>query len=485
VNPRSGTRPARRAAPLVAGLLLAACATNPATGRRQLSLVSEAQEIQMGREADQQVSASIGLYPEASLQTYVQRVGAGLAASSERPTLQWTFRVVDDPTVNAFAVPGGYIYVTRGLLAHLGSEAELASVVGHEIGHVTARHSISQMSKAQLLNVGLMVGMILRPQLQNLGGLAQAGLELLFLKYSRNDESQADDLGLRYLTRGGYDPRPMTQVFRTLERVSTVEGEGRVPAWLSTHPDPGDRGRRIATAIAALPAGQAGARVERDAYLQRLDGIVFGEDPREGYFKGSSFYHPGMRFRVQFPAEWKPSNQKQAVGAISPGQDAMVVITLANRESPQAAYQEFFSQPGIQRGQPWQGNINGLNAYSNAFAAQTEQGVLQGLAAFVQHEGKVFQILGYAPSSRWPRYESTVTSSVSSFAPLTDRRFLSVQPKRLDLVTLPQAMTIEEFARRYPSTVTAQTLGIINEVEPGQLMEAGRKAKRVVGGELP
>jgi predicted Zn-dependent protease len=131
VNRRSGTRPARRGAALIAGVLLAACATNPATGRRQLSLVSEAQEIQMGREADQQVSASIGLYPEASLQSYVQRVGAGLAASSERPTLQWTFRVVDDPTVNA-------------------------------------------MSKAQLLNVGLMVGMILRPQLQNFGGLAPA-----------------------------------------------------------------------------------------------------------------------------------------------------------------------------------------------------------------------------------------------------------------------------------------------------------------------
>jgi predicted Zn-dependent protease len=485
VNPRSGTRPAPRAAPLVAGLLLAACATNPATGRRQLSLVSEAQEIQMGREADQQVTASIGLYPEASLQSYVQRVGAGLAASSERPTLQWTFRVVDDPTVNAFALPGGYIYVTRGLLAHLGSEAELASVLGHEIGHVTARHSVSQMSKAQLLNMGLIVGMILRPQLQNFGGLAAAGLELLFLKYSRNDESQADELGLRYLTRAGYDPRPMTQVFRTLERVGTVEGEGRIPTWLSTHPDPGDRGRRITTAIAALPAGQAGGRVERDAYLQRIDGIVFGEDPREGYFKGNTFYHPGMRFRVEFPAEWKPSNQKQAVGAMSPGQDAVVVITLANRESPQAAYQEFFSQPGIQRGQPWQGNINGLTAYSNAFAAQTDQGVLEGLAAFVQHEGKVFQILGYAPSSRWPRYEPTITSSVGSFAPLTDRRFLSVQPKHLDLVTLPQAMTIEEFARRYPSTVSVQVLAIINEVEPGQRMEAGGKVKRVVGGELP
>jgi predicted Zn-dependent protease len=481
VNPRS----ARRGAPLVAGLLLAACATNPATGRRQLSLVSEAQEIEMGREADQQVTASIGLYPEAPLQSYVPRVGAGLAASSERPTLQWTFRVVDDPTVNAFALPGGYIYVTRGLLAHLGSEAELASVLGHEIGHVTARHSVSQMSKAQLLNMGLIVGMILRPQLQNFGGLAQAGLELLFLKYSRNDESQADDLGLRYLTRAGYDPRPMTQVFRTLARVSTVEGEGRVPTWLSTHPDPGDRERRIAAAIAAMPAGQPGGRVERDAYLQRIDGIVFGEDPREGYFKGNTFYHPGMRFRMEFPAGWKPSNQKQAVGAMSPGQDAVVVITLANRESPQAAYQEFFSQPGIERGQAWRGNINGLTAYANAFAAQTDEGVLEGVAAFVQHEGKVFQILGYAPSSRWPGYESAITSSVGSFAPLTDRRFLSVQAKHLGLVVLPQAMTIEEFARRYPSTVSVQTLAIINEVEPGQLMEAGRKAKRVVGGELP
>jgi predicted Zn-dependent protease len=473
-----------RAAVLVAGLLTA-CATNPATGRRQISLVSEAQEVQMGKEADQQVGASIGLYPEATLQTYVARVGTALAAASERPGLQWTFRVVDDPAVNAFALPGGYIYVTRGLLAHLSSEAELAAVLGHEIGHVTARHSVSQMSKAQLLNVGMIVGMILRPQLQNYGNIAQAGLQLLFLKYSRDDEKQADDLGLRYLTRAGYDPRPMTQVFRTLQRVGTTEGEGRVPTWLSTHPDPGDRGQRTTVAIAALPPGQAGSRVERDAYLQRIDGIVFGEDPREGYFKGNVFYHPEMRFRFEFPAGWKPSNQKQAVGAMSPGQDGLVVITLANRDSPQAAYQEFFSQPGIQRGQPWQGNINGLTAYTNAFAAQTEQGVLQGLAAFVQHEAKVFQILGYAPSSRWPRYESTVSASVGSFARLTEQRFLAVKPRNVDIVTVPQAMTVEEFARRYPSTVSVLTLAIINELEPGQRLEGGQKAKRVVGGELP
>jgi predicted Zn-dependent protease len=474
-----------RAAALATAALFAACATNPATGRRQLSLVSEAQEIQMGKEADPQVVGSIGLVPQQDLQTYVQRVGTTLAASSERPSLQWTFRVVDDAAVNAFALPGGYIYVTRGLLAHMNSEAEWASVLGHEIGHVTARHSVSQMSKAQLLNIGLVVGMILRPQLQNFGGLAQAGMELLMMKYSRDDENQADELGLRYLTRAGYDPRPMAQVFRTLQRVGEAQGEGRVPGWMSTHPDPGDRGRRITAAITAQPGGQAGGRIERDSYLQRLDGLVFGDDPREGYFRGNAFYHPEMRFRFEFPPGWKPSNQKQAVGAMSPNQDAVVVITLANRPSAQAAYQEFFSQQGIQRGQPWRGNINGLPAYTNAFAAQTEQGVLQGLAAFVEHGGKVFQILGYAPSSQWPRHQATISNSVGSFASLTNARDLSVQPKRLDIVTLPQAMTIEEFARRYPSTVSVQTLAIVNGVEPGQRLEAGRKAKRVVGGELP
>jgi predicted Zn-dependent protease len=466
-------------------VLVAACATNPATGQRQLSLVSEAQEIQMGREADPQVIASIGLVPQQELQNYVQRLGSTLAATSERPTLQWTFRVVDDASVNAFALPGGYIYVTRGLLAHMNSEAELASVVGHEIGHVTARHSVSQMSKAQLLNIGLIAGMILRPQLQNFGGLAQAGMELLMLKYSRDDERQADDLGLRYLTRAGYDPRPMAQVFRTLERVGAAQGEGRVPGWLATHPDPGDRARRMNVAITALPAGSAGARDERDAYLQRLDGLVFGEDPREGYFRTNVFYHPEMRFRFAFPQGWRPSNQKQAVGAMSPNQDAVVVITLANRPSAQAAYQEFFSQQGIQRGQAWRGNINGLPALANQFAAQTEQGVLQGLAAFVEHGGKVFQILGYAPPSAWPRHEAAISGSASSFAPLTNARDLSVQPRTLDVVTVPQAMTIEEFARRFPSTVSVPALAILNGVDAGGRLEAGRKAKRVVGGELP
>jgi predicted Zn-dependent protease len=227
---------------LVALLLVAvapACSVNPATGKQQLNLISESQEIAMGKEADAQIVAQMGLYPDQALQAYVQSLGARLAAKSERPQLGWTFRVLDDPLVNAFALPGGYVYVTRGIMAHLESEAELAGVLGHEIGHVTARHSVNQMSKQQLAGLGLGIGMIVRPELQQLGDLAQTGMALLFLKYSRDDERQADELGLRYALRGNYDPREIPGVFSLLERVSAAAGAGRAPSWLATHPDPG------------------------------------------------------------------------------------------------------------------------------------------------------------------------------------------------------------------------------------------------------
>src|SRR5438874_4126399 len=222
------------AAALAAGLV-SGCATNPATGARQLMLISESQEIAMGRDYDKQVVASIGLYPDSGLQRYLQQFGTRLAATSERPNLPWTFRVVDDPVVNAFALPGGFIYVTRGIFAHLNSEAELAGVVGHEIGHVTARHSVSQLSKQQLAQLGLAVGTTASPDFERFAGLASAGLGVLFLKYSRDAERQADDLGLRYMWRASYDAREMPHVFQMLARVSQAQAGGRVPERLP-HP---------------------------------------------------------------------------------------------------------------------------------------------------------------------------------------------------------------------------------------------------------
>ena len=474
---------ARRAA-LVLLVLLPACATNPATGRRQLSLVSEQQEIQMGQQADQEISAAVGLYRDPDLESYVQRLGATLSANSERATLQWSFKVLDDASVNAMALPGGYNYVTRGLLAYMNSEAELAAVMGHEIGHVTAKHTVSMLSRQQVAGVGLMLGMILRPELRNYGNLAEVGMGLLFLKYSRDHEREADSLGLRYVTRSGYDPRPMSEVFTTLERVGQAEGgqAGRMPGWLATHPAPEDRRTRIAAELQELGAPAAGT-VDREEYIRRIDGITFGPNPREGYFEQNTFYHPDLRFRFEFPRGWQTSNTKQAVGAMSPEQDAVVVITMAAGNSAQSAAQQFFSQQGIQRGTAWRGNINGLPSVAYEFAGATEQGSLRGIAAFLEDNGKVYQILGYAPAERWSRHQGTINQAIGSFDRVTDRRVLDVQPARIKVVNVPAGMTVADFARRYPSTVNVQTLALINGVaDPNQPLR-DRLAKQVVGGQ--
>lgn len=475
---------ARLAAVLVAASP-AACAVNPATGERQLTLVSEAREIEMGREYDKQIVAEMGLYPDPALQAYVQELGSRLAAKSERPNLPWTFRVVDDPVVNAFALPGGFIYITRGILAHLGSEAELASVIGHEIGHVTARHSVNQLSRAMVAQVGLGAASILVPQVGEYSQLAGAALGLLFLKYGRDDERQSDELGLRYMRSAGYDPREMAGVFQMLARVSAASGGGRAPEWLSTHPNPENRYERISAQVARLPQDFSGATVGRESYVRRLDGLVYGEDPRQGFFRGSDFLHPELKFRLAFPQGWKTQNGRQAVLAASPQEDALVQLTLSDAGSVEAAAREFAAQQGVRTGSPARTRINGLPAAALAFTATAENGqALEGAVAFIEYGGRVYRIMGYAPQARWPAYDGEVTRAAGSFRELTDAAALAVKPWRLEIVRLDRTMTVEEFARRYPGPVGADRLALINGVGPGATLEAGRMAKRVTGEKL-
>ncbi|PYO89429.1 MAG: hypothetical protein DMD66_05395 [Gemmatimonadetes bacterium] len=230
-------------------VLLAACVRNPATGKSELMLVSESQEIQMGQQADSGVIQSIGLYPDPALQSYITDLGRKLAATSERPDLPWTFRVVDDPAVNAFAIPGGFVYVTRGLLTHMTNEAQLATVMGHEIGHVAARHTAHEVSREQVANLGLAVGSIASSRIAQYAGLASQALGVLFLKFSRENENQADELGVRYSSRANYDSRQMDSVMAMLDKIEVQSG-GRLPEWLATHPNPGNRIEHINTVLA-------------------------------------------------------------------------------------------------------------------------------------------------------------------------------------------------------------------------------------------
>jgi predicted Zn-dependent protease len=467
----------------VAGFTVADCARNPVTGKSELSLISESQEIQMGQQAAKEVAQSIGFYNDAKVQAYVADIGKRMAAESERPNLPWEFHVVDEAAVNAFAIPGGFIYVTRGLMGAINTEAELASVLGHEIGHVTHRHSVQQISKAQLAQLGLGIGSILSSDIAKFGQLASTGLGLLFLKYGRDAENQADQSGLRYALQENYDVREMPKVFQTLGRMSQAGGGGRLPEWLSTHPDPESRIERTRKVLDTLSL-PPNAIVNREGYLRHVQGMSFGEDPRQGYFEGSAFYHPQMRFQLRFPDDWKKQNLPQAVVAMSPSQDAIIQLGLAGKDSPQQAARQFLSQEGVQGGDASTASINGLPAASSYFRAQTEQGQIEGIVSFISHGGQTFGLLGYTPAGKLGTYDRVFQNTIRSFSELRDPSKINVEPARVEVVKVPRQLTLEQFNAQYPSSIPIEQLAIINELEgPSSVLAAGQMVKRVVGGQ--
>ncbi len=475
---------------LAAGLLsgpIVSCARNPVTGKNEISLVSEGQEIQMGQQAAQEVAQTIGFVDNPGLQSYVADIGKRMAAKSERPQLPWEFHVVNDAAVNAFALPGGFIYVTRGLLAHMNSEAELATVLGHEVGHVTARHSVQQISKAQLATLGLGVGSILSSDIAQFAGLASQGLGVLFLKYGRDAENQADQLGFRYALGLNYDVREMANVFNTLARASAVEGGGgRLPEWLSTHPNPENRVTRTQERLDTLKASLANTVIGREQYLDRIKGITFGEDPRQGFFEGNTFYHPDLQFQLQFPQGWKTQNTPSAVVALSPKEDAMFQLGLAGKTPPREAASKFLSQQGVQAGQASSSSINGNQAATSTFQAQTEQGVLEGIVSFISYGGQTYGLMGYTGQGNLRAYEQEFRGTIGSFDRLRNSSAMQVKPATLELVKLSKEMTLAQFNQEYPSTCTIEQLAVINEVEgPESVVPRGRILKRVVGGRMP
>ena len=467
---------------LLVGALLAAaaCAVNPATGERQLSFIGEGQEIEMGRQSDPAIVAQYGLYPDSSVQRYVRDLGLRLAAVSERPDLPWTFRVLDDPTINAFALPGGFIYVTRGILAHFENEAQLAGVLGHEIGHVTARHSVNQMSRAQLAQIGLVVGAVASETVRDNFDPIQGAVGLGFLKFGRDDENQSDELGVRYMTRLGYDPRELAGVMEMLSTSSRLAGGGRLPEWQSTHPDPENRVQSILTRVEEQGLVPADPIVRGPEFVERLDGLTYGANPREGYVDDGIFHHPDLAFRFVPPAGWQVSNLKQAVLVGPAEQDAIFELTITDGD-PSSAAASFAGQQGVRTSQPVNRTVNGLPTVVMDFRATGQNAELEGQVAFVRHADLTFRLLGYSTVQRWPNREAAIESTIRSFAEETSATVLSVQPARIELVRLSGAEPFDAFAERYPSSVPIERVALLNQVEPGGILR-GAWAKRVVGG---
>ena len=474
----------RTAWPLLLVLMVGVvgCAVNPVTGQRQFVLFSESQEIQMGREADRDIVANLGLYEDEELEALIREMGARMAAGSERPDLPWTFRIVDDPTVNAFALPGGFVYFTRGILAHFTSEAELAGVLGHEIGHVTARHGITRVSRAQVAQIGLGVGMVLAPELQPFGEAAGVGLQLLFLRNSREDERQADDLGVRYMYQEGYDPRELSGVFAMLARASGAQDGDRIPGFLSTHPDPLERRDRILQQVETSGLELGATRVGRASYLRLLDGLVFGTNPREGYFEGDRFLHPELAFELRFPQGWRTVNARHQVQGVSPQEDAVLILSLSDAASAAGARDAFLRQAGLIEERRWSESVSGLPAAWGQFRITSEHATFRGVVAYVEYGERLFQLLGYSHFGVWEGRRDAVIAAVRSFGEVTDPSVLGVEPRRIEVVELPREMSLEAFLSDYPSSIPDETVAVINQLETGDVIPAGTLLKRVVGG---
>jgi predicted Zn-dependent protease len=466
----------------------AGCATNPVTGRREFSLMSEAQEIALGEQSDVEVRREMGVYDDRSLQEYVSSIGRQLADRSERPNLPWHFTVVDVPAVNAFALPGGYIYITRGILAFLGDEAELAGVLGHEIGHVTARHAARQYSRSTGTQLGLLLGGIFVPEARPFGQLAASALGVLFLKYGRDDELQADDLGVRYAASSGWDPNGVPAMLTTLGRIEEASDNKGVPNWLSTHPAAENRVQQVQAAVLrAKPAGSSVRPTARADFLRRVDGLVYGDNPEQGIVRGSRFLHPRLRFAVDFPDKWDVTNGQTQVVARQPNSNVFIMLQIVTRRAGQTLDNlavRSMETSGFRAIAGTATTINGLPAFLGTYRGAIEGvGQVGVRAAHIEHDREVYLVAGVAPAAAYDGVEPRLTSSVQSFRPLSREEAEGIRPNRLDLYTVREGDTWTSMAERLgQGLVKASTLAIMNGRQGSDPPRAGEQVKVVVPG---
>nr|WP_187261373.1 M48 family metalloprotease [Pontibacter beigongshangensis] len=460
-------------------LLLSSCATNPVTGKRDVMFMSESQEIAMGQETDPQIVAQFGLYEDPALQRFINEKGQQMAAVSHRDHLKYEFKIVDSPVINAFAVPGGYVYFTRGIMAHFNNEAQFAGVLGHEIGHITARHSAQQQSKSILAQVGLIAGMVISPQIAEMGEMASQGLGLLFLKFGRDDERESDRLGVEYSTKIGYDAKEMADFFTTLQRKQGENGQA-IPNFMSTHPDPGDRYTTVKQLASEWQQKQnlTNLQVNRNSYLKMIDGMVYGEDPKQGFVENQVFYHPVLKFQFPIPTAWAHLNSPQQVQMAPQDGKAMMMLTLAPGKTLEEAGQQLLKQYQLQLVESKQVTVNGLPALAMIADQKQEQGVIRVLSYLIQYGGNIYNILGVTSAADFNSYAPIFSSTMQNFKQLTDQEKLNRKPDRVRIKTVPQATTLAQALRSFKvQDSKLEELAVLNgmlltdRVEKGMLIK--------------
>lgn len=470
---------------------LVSCSRNPVTGKKEFSLMSESQEIAMGKEYDPSIVAQFGSYNDPRLQGFINEKGKAMAAISHRPNLPYEFKILDSPVVNAFAVPGGYVYFTRGIMAHFNNEAEFAGVLGHEIGHITARHSARQATRQTLAQIALIGGMIASEEFRKFGDVAQQGLGLLLMKYSRDHETESDMLGVEYSTAIGYDAREMAGFFNTLKRLS--DGQS-LPTFMSTHPDPGDRHLSVGrlAAEAQKEKSTESFKINRNKYLELIDGLVHGEDPRQGFVENNVFYHPEMKFRYEIPNGWRTVNSPSQVQMAPEDGKGLMILTLAEGSDLNSAKNNAIQKNKFQVVESTNVTVNGLPAIamiSEVLPDAQQQGaqnqpILRVLTYLIQYNGLIYKMHGLSNKTDFNNYFSSFQNTMKSFKQLTDQAMLNRQPTTIKIVSVSSNSTLQQVlnAHKMPSSRHTE-LAILNGMELNDRVEAGTKVK-VLGGQL-
>ncbi len=480
---------------LLAAVLIAAasggCATNPVTGRADVVTMTAEQEVAIGRESHPQILQKFGRYDDEALQAYVNEIGQKIARVSHRPELQYTFTVLDTQDINAFALPGGYVYITRGIMAYLNSEAELVAVLGHEVGHVTARHAVRQQAGATATGVGATIVGILTGS-GDLASVANMAGTALVSGYGRDMELEADDIGAQYLNRLGYDPDAMIDVVRLLKNQETFEvqlarQEGREPrvyhGVFATHPDNDTRLKEVVAAAHKVDTGES--RPDgRQAYLDRINGLPFGPSRAQGVVRGSRFYHADMGFTLAFPTGWTIQNLPTKVVAFTPQKDAFLEVTvmpIPPNVDPKAFIGRNLAGTPLTEAGPLQ--VNGLPGYT---AVAREVPLPWGNRGPARYAVVYFNNLAYVfrgatrLNSALSASDPLFLSSIKTFRRLKDNEFELAEPDRISLVKVDSRATIEELARKSPiRQYPAERLRLLNDLYPNQEPVPGQQLKVV------
>jgi len=454
---------------------LVSCAVNPVTKKREFMLLTESDEIGLGQQTDAQIIQTYGVYQDTNLDAYVDAMGKRMGVVTHRPHLNYDYKVLDTPVINAFAVPGGFVYVTRGILAYFNNEAELAGVLAHELGHVNARHSAKQYSTATLAQLGIGLGAVFSETFRKYAGIANFGVSMLFLKFSRDNEREADALGVEYSSKIGYDAHEMAKFFETLERLNPGSAQSGLPAWFSTHPNPPDRVKAVLRDTEKWQQKLPGTNfaVNRNQYLKKLEGMTYGEDPRQGYVDGTMFYHPELKFQFPVPSQWQLNNTPQQVQMFNQNQDAVIIFALEQGASPSDAANAFVTnaQATVQKSE--QLNVNRMPAHRLISDIQTEQGALRIMSYFIKYGNAIYVFHGYTAAANFNAHSSTFNNTMANFKQLTDRSKINVKPAVLRVRTVPSRMTAKKALLTFGVPQNdLESMAILNGVQLNDMLPA-------------